>query len=176
MESTSDQELLGADASGDAAEFEQLYARTAPAVARFAWSLSRSSEAVEELLQDTYLTAWRKRSAITFVNGSALPWLLLTCRNFARNRARNDRRRREALRRYEQSIDVDPVNGEAALDLAWALATIAALPDLDRQVCELCLLHGLSYREAADRLSISEASVGKRLHRARVTLRQEAER
>lgn len=166
--------LVDAIAIGDEGAFDELYARNAPAIARFAWSLSMSRESAEELLQETFLTAWSKHDAIQIVNGSALPWLLATCRNHARNHSRKDRRRREALELHDESLSSDPVNGHAATQLRAALDSIAGLPETDRQVCELCLLQGYSYREAAERLEISEASVGKRLHRARQQIRKEA--
>ena len=169
-----DDALLDAVALGDRRAFDTIYERTAPAVARFAWSLSESREVAEDLLQETFLTAWRKHESIQVVNGSALPWLLATCRNHSRNRARRDRRQREILAMYEESLATDPVNGSAATQLRTALDAIERLPELDRRVCELCLLQGFTYREASQQLGISEASVGKRLHRARQDMRKEA--
>lgn len=165
--------LVDAIANGNERAFDDLYARNAPAVARFAWSLTMSRESAEELLQETFLTAWRKHDSIQIVNSSALPWLLTTCRNHARNHKRKDRRRREALDLHDDSLSSDPVNGYAAIQLRAALDSIAGLPDVDRLVCELCLLQGYTYREAAEQLEISEASVGKRLHRARQQIRKE---
>ena len=168
-----DDVLIDAIAQGRRLAFDVLYDRTAPAVARFAWSLSTSREAAEDLLQETFLTAWRKHDSIHVVNGSALPWLLATCRNHSRNRARRDRRQREILSLHDESVATDPVNGAAATELRAALDAIENLPDLDRRVCELCLLKGFTYREAAHQLQISEASVGKRIHRARQNIRKE---
>lgn len=157
----------------DARSFETFYDRYAPAVARFAWSVSPTPEAAQEVLQETFLTAWSKRRSVRLVDGSALPWLLTTCRNHARNHARRERRWRDLLELREESLAADPVDGDAASDLRWALEAVAGLPDGERAVTELCLLRGLTYREAADRLDLSEAAVGKRLQRARTRLREE---
>ncbi|MFI5430216.1 RNA polymerase sigma factor [Aeromicrobium sp. UC242_57] len=154
--------------------FDLFYARTAPAVARFAWSLSASREAVEELLQDTFLTAWSRPGAVRVINDSALPWLLVTCRNHARNRARRDQRWNEMIQ-LEESLTADAADTAAAVQLQWALSSITNLPDTDRVVCEPVLLQGFSDREAAGRLRISEASVGKRLSRSRKILRREVQ-
>lgn len=160
----------------DASSFELFYDRYAPAVARFAWSVTPSSESAREVLQETFLTAWDKRRSIRMVDNSPLPWLLTTCRNHARNHARRERRWRELLELREESLAVDPVDGDAAADLRWALEAVAGLPDGERAVTEFCLLQGMSYREAAERLGVSEAAVGKRLQRARNRMRQEANR
>jgi len=162
-------------APGDTESFEVLYDRYAPAVARFAWSVSPTADAAQDVLQETFLTAWDKRRSIRLVDGSPLPWLLTTCRHHARNRARRERRWLELLELREESIAADPGSGEAADDLRWAMEAVAGLPVGERVVTELCLLQGYSYREAAERIGVSEAAVGKRLQRARARLREEAD-
>src|SRR3954452_1188421 len=77
---------------GDEQAFGTLYDRYSPAVARFAWSLSPGMDEAAEIVQETFLTAWRKSSKIRLVGESALPWLLTTCRNHARNQARAEQR------------------------------------------------------------------------------------
>lgn len=156
----------------DSQSFERFYDRYASAVARFAWSVSPGGDAAQDLLQETFLTAWDKRRSIRLVDGSALPWLLTTCRNHARNHARRERKWRELLELREESLAADPVDGDAAMDLRWALEAVAGLPDGERAVTELCLLQGLSYREAGEALGLSDAAVGKRLQRARARLKE----
>lgn len=160
---------------GDERTFEAFYDLYAPAVARFAWTVSPSAEAAQDILQETFLTAWNRRGSIRIVAGSSLPWLLTTCRNHARNHARRERRWNELLELREESIVADPGDGAAAADLRWALEAIAGLPEGERKVCELCLLQGLTYGEAAEALGLSGAAVGKRLQRARARLKEEAE-
>ena len=166
----SDEQLLAAVGGRDECAFDELYARAAPAVARFAWSVSGSREAVDELLQETFLLVWRRPDRVRLVNDSALPWLLVTCRNLARNHARRQRRTVQLLEQPDGATD-----DAAALELRWVLDSMANLPDTDRRVCELVLLQGLSYKEAAERLLISEASVGKRLHRSRQRIRKDVQ-
>lgn len=154
-----------------ALSFEDMYDRYAPAVARFAWSVSPSSDAAKDLLQETFLTAWAKRRSIRLVDGSPLPWLLTTCRNHARNHGRREQKWRELLELHEEMIAADETAGAAGDDLRWALEAVAGLPPGERQVTELIVLGGLSYRDAATRLGVTEATVGKRLSRARARLR-----
>lgn len=158
----------------DERAFEEFYDQHAPAVARFAWTLSPTAEGAQDILQETFLTAWDRRSSIRLVAGSALPWLLTTCRNHARNHARRERRWNQLLELREESIAADATDGAAAADLRWALQAIAGLPEGERRVCELCLLQGLTYAEAAEVLGLTGAAVGKRLQRARTRLREEA--
>lgn len=100
----------------DSRSFEMSYDRYAGAVARFAWSVSPGGDAAQEILQETFLTAWDKRRSIRLVDGSALPWLLTTCRNHARNHARRERRWKDLLELREESLAADPVDGDAAVE------------------------------------------------------------
>lgn len=168
-----DATVIAAIGNGDERAFEAFYDRHAPAVARYAWSLSPSLHVAQDITQETFLTAWHKRSSIRLVAGSALPWLLATCRNHARNRARKDRKWSELVELHDDSIATDPINGSAAAELHWVLESILAMPEVERRVCELCLLQGFSYREAAEQLGISESAAGKKLQRARTKLRNE---
>lgn len=164
-----DQQLLSAIDLKDEQAFDEFYLRSAPAVARFAWSVAGAREAVDEVLQETFLLVWQKPAQVRVINESALPWLLVTCRNVARNYTRRERRTTSV-------VPTDQVTDDsAALELQWVLDSMADLPQTDRRVCELVLLLGLTYREAAERLSMSEASVGKRLHRSRQRLRKDVE-
>ena len=152
---------------GDRAAFELLYRRYAPAVLRFAWSLAATRPQADDLLQETFLTLWAKRRGIRLADESVLPWLLVTCRNHARNQ------RRAALRRRETPLD-DAAERPAAEapDLAWMSEALDTLTPADRRLCELCLVHGYSYKAAAELLELTETAVGKRLQRAKARLRK----
>jgi RNA polymerase sigma factor (sigma-70 family) len=167
---TPDTELLDAAAHDDPAAFALLFDRHAPAVGRYAWAFVGSLDEVQELVQETFITAWKKRTGIRIVDTSVLPWLLVTCRNHAQNHRR---------RRLRHSADELPDIAAAPTDrdvarerLDVVLSEIEALPEADRIICELCLIEGRSYREAASLVGTSVGSVGKRLERARARLRK----
>jgi DNA-directed RNA polymerase specialized sigma24 family protein len=93
-----------ASVEDDVRSFEAMYDLYAPAVARFAWSVSPTSGAAQDLLQETFLTAWTKRRSVRLVDGSPLPWLLTTCHNHARNHARRERKWGDLLELREESL------------------------------------------------------------------------
>jgi RNA polymerase sigma-70 factor (ECF subfamily) len=168
----SDGELLARSATGDTGAFAELYDRHSAAVFRYAWGALRQNSDAQELLQDTFVTAWSRRFQIQLSRESLLPWLLVTCRNHA-----NNLRRRNAYRASvplaEGDAPPDAAETEDARDrLRWVMEAIDALPPEDRRVCELCLIEGLSYREAARPLGSSASAIGKRLERARMKLRK----
>ena len=173
-----DAELLQRLASGDQRALSVAFDRHAAAVTRYAWAIAPSRMDVEEIVQDTFLTLWRKAADIMLAETSMLPWLLVTCRNFGMNAGR-----KAARSRAEQFDDDAPQRGadvvrehhdaEAARDdLRWVLDEIERLEPIDRQVCELCLVEGLPYAEAAEQLDLSVGAVKQRVSRSRARLKK----
>ncbi|MHA3701440.1 RNA polymerase sigma factor [Jatrophihabitans sp. YIM 134969] len=129
----------------------------------------------EDATAATFLTAWRRRADLRFVDGSALPWLLVTATNTCRNLARARRRHRAWLDRLPRP-DVEPDPAEAAalrLDAAGS-GVVRAFRSLgtDAQVVlTLCDIEGLGYEQAARVLGVPVGTVRSRLSRAREWLR-----
>nr|WP_244645027.1 sigma-70 family RNA polymerase sigma factor [Frigoribacterium sp. CFBP 8766] len=162
-------------ARGDATAFHALFDRHTKTIFRYAWGLAENRTDVDDLVQETFLVAWKKRADLRVISDSLLPWLLVTCRNASLNLARS-------RRRHESSELVDELpnssawhqkqDRDSALDqLEWVLAEIEALPAVDRRLCELCLIDGRSYEEAATFLGLTPASARKRIQRSRQRLR-----
>lgn len=172
MESTgaSDAGLLQRVERGEARALAELYDRHATAVTRYAWALAADRHDVEELLQDTFVTLWRNAHRIRLVDTSALPWLLVTCRNHARNLARSHRRNRSDPLPEDLPWDDDP---EARDRLRWVMDAIGRLDPVDQRVCELCLVEGRPYTEVAALLGSSVGAIKQRVARSRARLRKE---
>jgi RNA polymerase sigma-70 factor (ECF subfamily) len=174
----SDAELLARVAGGSKHALSEMFDRHAPAVTRYAWALAASRMDVEEIVQDTFVTTWQKATSITLADTSVLPWLLVTCRYHASNLLRK-RRRNEAdelpddAQRQSATAHADELAAEdARATLRWVIAEIEQLDPLDRQICRLCLLDGLSYGEASEQLGLSVDAVKKRVSRARMRLKK----
>ncbi len=171
-----DAELLERLANGDQRALAVVFDRHAAAVTRYAWAIASSRMDVEEIVQDTFLTMWRKAADIMIAERSLLPWLLVTCRNFGLNAARRAARdRTEQLDEDARRTDAVREHRDAEAtreDLRWVLDEIERLEPVDRQVCELCLVDGLSYAEAAAQLDLSVGAVKQRVLRSRARLRK----
>ncbi|MEV1129275.1 RNA polymerase sigma factor [Agromyces sp. NPDC049794] len=172
-----DAELLKRLAAGDQRALAVVFDRHAPAVTRYAWAIAASRMDVEEIVQDTFVTMWRKSSEITIAEASLLPWLLVVCRNLGRNTAR------KAARHQADELDETSTNRGQALrdhheaesardDLRWVLAEIERLEPIDRRICELCLIDGVPYAEAAKQLGLSVGAVKQRVSRSRTRLKK----
>jgi len=147
---------------------------------RAALRLTRSPADAEDLVQDTYLKAFR--AAHRFEPGTNLrAWLFTILHNTARNRAR-DRARdtvtvdSEVVERAEETVPATglPETPETVLlraTLAPELqAAIDALPDAFRQAVWLRDVEEFSYAEIADMLAIPIGTVMSRISRGRRAL------
>jgi len=154
-----------------------------PHVARFALSLTRDEPGADDLVQETYLRAFRGRA--TYQPAYEMRrWLFTICKNaFLRDRER-------ALREPASLDAEDPTNetleavrqharlgveGSRALfektDLSAAIiAALNALPATMRAVVVLVDQEGYGYAEAAQLLDVPVGTVRSRLFRARRVL------
>jgi RNA polymerase sigma factor (sigma-70 family) len=168
----SDAELLMGLVAGDRQALAAILRRHSPSVTRYAWAMVASRADVEEVVQDTFVTCWRKAGTIELPDTSLLPWLLVTCRNMALNLNRS--RVRHAADELPDDLPVSEHDDSARDRLRWVMEEIDKLSPLDRRVCEVCLIDGRSYAEAALETGISVGAVRQRVARSRARLRKAA--
>jgi RNA polymerase sigma factor (sigma-70 family) len=169
-----DVELLARAQEGDRLAFADLYDRHVRPVYWQAYSVLHDASEAEEVTQDVFVTAWRKIRAITPVEGSLLPWLLVTARYTALNAYRRASRRRgdalddDVLKEADSPVEreIEAAQVRAEIDKA-----VAALTEKDRRLYELCVEGDRTYEQAARELGVSHAVVRNRLHRLRTRLR-----
>ena len=169
-----DVELLTRAQDGDRRAFADLYDRHVRPVYWQAYSVVHDAGEAEEVTQDVFVTAWRRIRAITPVDGSLLPWLMVTARYTALNASRRaSRRRTDAIdddlpERPGSSVEreIEAAQVRAEIDKA-----VAALAENDRRLYELCVEGDRTYEQAARELGVSHAVVRNRLHRLRTRLR-----
>ncbi len=173
---TTDRQLVARSQRGERAAFTELYNRHSPSVLRYAFALSHDAADAQDLLQETFITAWHRLGKASLRTSSALPWLLVTCRNHAQNLRRS--------KEIRVTVPLDEVRehgaSEGTLDrlareeeLHWIFKTIQLADTTDRQIVEACIIGGMPYREAAQQTGLSEQAVAKRIHRLRSRLTEQ---
>lgn len=167
----SDAELL-AQSAEDRHAFGVLFDRYARVVFATAYAVTGSRQLAEEILSDSFVVLWRKRGEVVLTE-SALPYLMATARNLARNQRRAARDDVE----WNDFVGASPAGSAeqaaAIRDLNRQLEqVINQLEPLDREIVALCLVDGLSYEAAAARLGITHSTVRNRLSRSRTQLRR----
>lgn len=155
--------------AGDGDAFGRLFDRHRRRVQLHSLRLAPTYADAEDVVAITFLEAWRNRDRVRFVDGSMLPWLLLTATNTSRNLTRAARRFREALQRLPPPMPVpDHALDNGHSDVERALSQLSVN---DQRVVTLCVIEGYSEREAALALNVPPGTVKSRLSRAKVRLR-----
>jgi len=157
--------------AGDGQAFGRVFDRHAPRLRRHAVGLVPTPADADDVVAIAFLEAWRRRDHVRFVDDSLLPWLLVTTTNAARNVTRSTRRHRSFLGRFPVD-DPAPDPAERFTD-GDAVAALRGLGLADQRVLTLCVLEGLSEREAATALGVPAGTVKSRLHRAKARLHQQ---
>jgi RNA polymerase sigma-70 factor (ECF subfamily) len=157
--------LVASARTGDQEAFGELVRRHQRRVFRLAGRFFRQPDEVEDVAQETFLTAWRKldtyRAKAPFEH-----WLTRVCLNCCYARLRKQRANEQAFAREPTAPRPDP---DARVEVERLLGRLA---NHDRFV--LLLLHGegWSVAEIAERLGWSRVNVKVRAHRARQRLRR----
>jgi RNA polymerase sigma-70 factor (ECF subfamily) len=160
------------------AEFEALALPLQAALYRLARRLARDAEEAADLVQETYLRAYR-----TFQNfapgTNAKAWLFTILYSVFVNRYRRSRRQpvpvalEELERRFDRFVEAAE-QPEVGLVEGWGHewspeveAALRRLPEEFRSPLLLVDVEGLSYEEAATALACPTGTLGSRLHRGR---------
>ena len=168
MEPESDVADWAAAVSGDGEAFGRLFDRHKHRVTRHAHRLVEDRDDADDVVAVTFLEAWRRRAAVRLVNGSILPWLLVTAGHAASNVRRSRRRYRALLAKLppaSSALDPATLVESAAVDLP-----LDQLGEKHRQVMTLVVVEGLTEHEAAAVLGVPAGTVKSRLSRARSRL------
>ena len=172
-----DAELIRAAAAGDRTAFGELVVRHQASVHRFARALTGSPAAAEDVLQETFLAAWRH--ARTYRGESSLrSWLLTIARRQSfhlRRRPADESSSDDSLEQLAQAAGfADEAGPEraamAAQRRARLSAALEALPPEDTEVLLLRDVEEFSGEETAGTLGLTMAAMKSRLHRARLRL------
>jgi len=144
-----------------------------PYLRRFARGLAGDRALADDLVQDTIERALT-RLHLFDQNLSLRNWLFRILRNLSVSHYRTVRRRGEHIE-FDELAMTDPLElqpQEAQSQLNDLSAGLNQLSHEQREVLLLVALEGLSYREAAEVLSLPIGTVMSRLGRARAQLRE----
>jgi RNA polymerase sigma-70 factor (ECF subfamily) len=155
--------LVESARAGDRAAFERLYHSYAPLVHGVLLARVPYGE-VSDLVQDVFLTAFRKLSALRDPERFG-PWVAI----IARNRAADFYRRARQTEELHEELAEGAGRGAEASE---ALEIIRSLPEAYRETLVLRLVEGMTGPEIAERTGLRPASVRVNLHRGMKLLRQ----
>jgi RNA polymerase sigma-70 factor (ECF subfamily) len=133
----------------------------------------------EDVTAAAFLELWRRRKSVRVVDGSVLPWLLVTATNLARNLSRGLRRYRTLIGSLPHAEAADSA-GEIAMEQMegerideQVRRALGALSATDATLLVLTTFEHYSPAEVATALGISNGAARTRLHRARTRMAEE---
>jgi len=151
----------------------ELFTQYSTAICAYIYALIKDWQLAQELTQETYLKLYRTRSRLPEVENQRA-WVYRIAHNLTINEVKRRRRFTWLPWRFtddslhtNSTESTDQINERADLE-----ETLKLLPEPYRSPLLLYSSHGLSVREVADTLNLSESAVKVRLHRARKMFRE----
>lgn len=182
----SDEELVELVSEGETAAFEALYEKYSGATYALAVRMLGDAGAAEEVVQDAFVSMWKKSETYDASQGKLYTWLLRITRNRAideiRKKSSPTRAAANQRRLYEETRNVPGPPGETGAEAAYlseirgfVREAMDELPKEQRQVVELSYLGGLSQREISEKTGIPLGTVKTRMRLALKKLRHSLE-
>jgi RNA polymerase sigma-70 factor (ECF subfamily) len=186
-ELVAEKEILERIAARDHTGFDLMVERYSAMLYRYALRMCGEPAEAEDALQETFLIAQQKIGQFRG-EGRLRNWLFKITANACRQRHRTRQGRLSTELRLEDVMSApedsaeheppswqkNPVENLLSAEMAEHLeAAIAMVPPINRSVLLLRDLEGLTTRETAHVLEISEEAVKVRLHRARAYVRNQ---
>jgi RNA polymerase sigma-70 factor (ECF subfamily) len=166
-----DADLARRAAGGDLEAFRALVVRYQGPLLAVVTNLLPVAADREDVAQEAFLSAWTHLATFDPARGTFFTWLAA----IARNRARNERKRRRPSPRAELPDRADPAPAGADLDRSEDRrrldAALATLPEEQRATFVLAEIHGLPLAAVAAIEGVPVGTVKSRAARAREKLR-----
>lgn len=161
-------DLVTSYLQGGRGDFDELFALTEPVVRRLIGRLAGNRADVDDLVQETYLRAWR---GLDKFRGSSRfsTWLFRIAVNVTHNWRRSQRATLTLSEAQGRAIPAPPELADDRLLAAYGQA-LDRLPEDLKATFVLHESEGLSYRDVAEALGCPIGTVMSRLHRARARL------
>ena len=173
-----DEDLMVLVGEGDPAAFEVIYDRHGGVAFSLAHRMCGRRQAAEDVVQEAFLSAWRRSSSYDPARGSVRTWLLGIVHHRAVDalrRSGNDGRRRVDLPVEEMDFEDADASVTAEVierDRAGVVRdALGELPADQQRVIELAYFGGFTHTEIADMLGLPIGTVKGRMRLGLTKLR-----
>lgn len=170
-----DEELMQEIKADNMFAFDVLYRKYSKKLYKFSYSILKSTEESENLIQEVFLNLWENRHKVE-KNSSIKSYIFTITYNSAISILRKKARESEFIDYLKslQVINEDTVSAELEYkELTIKLSEIIkTLPQRQREVYLLHRVEGLKYSEIAEHLNISINTIENHMSRALKTIRE----
>ena len=169
--------LLADTAQGNRAAFQQLYRVSSPRLFAVALRLMCRRDLAEDVLQDAYVSIWRKAGQYRPDRGEPLAWMCRIVRNRAIDKLRAEAPRREMakLEDVPESALADPESENASPERPGASlrACLGKLKADQRRSIILAFYYGMSHDELAAHMDVPLGTVKSWIRRGLLQLKDQ---
>lgn len=158
-------DLIARFRAGEEAAIRAIHQRYAGAVRTVARSMVTEPELVAEIVQQTFIKAWRSASSFD-ESREFSPWLYAIARRTAIDVLRKEARPTTGAHEPEVEVAVSSISFERTWEIYEVRQAIDDLPPEEREVVRLSHLLGLTHPEIAARLGVPVGTVKSRSNRA----------
>ncbi len=175
LEEYNEQELLQQLLTGNQQALGALYYRYIKPLKRFVTAIVKSPALADDAVHDTFVRLWENRARIN--PGLPLkPYLFTIARRQVLNLLKRARQEEHILTEMARFSAVKDHGTEQVLDFretdALIREAVEQLPRQCREVFIRCRLQGLTYKQAAEELGITESGVNKQMVKAIRSIRE----
>ena len=167
--------LLARVADGDAAAFQAFYDRTSAKLFGIIMRILPERPEAEDVLQEVYVTVWRKAATFDPARASPITWVATIARNRAidRLRARPAGRHAPVEEAHELADDGPPPDAGLAhaQDAQRLHAALAALEPRHAAAIRACYFEGVTYDELALREGVPVGTLKSWVRRGLIRMR-----
>ncbi|MEL7147145.1 MAG: RNA polymerase sigma-70 factor [Bacteroidota bacterium] len=170
-----DQQLFERIRSGDEGAFRVLFMKYFARLCAFVHTIVRAEQKAQDVVQKVFVKLWEKRKFLMIAK-TVFGYLMSSCKNEAFNYLKMEKTRQK----YEEQYATDYQAAEAyemrigeGGEIGFLVnRAIEELPEKCKQIYTLSKKDGLSYKEIADFLKISEKTVENQIGIALRKLRE----
>lgn len=166
-----DEQLISAICTGNEAAIETLYERYHRYAYTLAYRILRDPVAAEDIVQDAFLSIWRKAASYQAQTGSVQSWIQAIVRNRSIDKIRASAHRDYQWSPLQVENEQDPPSEEPDVwEQAWQseqhriiYEVMEQIPEEQRKVIELAYFGGLTHAEIAEQYEIPLGTVKGRM-------------
>jgi RNA polymerase sigma factor (sigma-70 family) len=167
-------QLLARAAAGDQQAFEALYRATSSRVFGVITKMMRDRGEAEDLLQDVYVSAWRRADTFDADRGSAITWLIALARNRTIDRMRQHREELlgdDAVPDIADDAPTPAAMVESAEERLRLQRCLERLEPTQRHAIREAFFTGATYHELAQRVAVPLGTMKSWIRRSLMQLK-----
>ncbi|WP_316793920.1 RNA polymerase sigma-70 factor [Pedobacter frigoris] len=170
----SEKQLLGLLIEGDANALSDLYYLHVKQLKYFVQRTAKSAALTEDVVHDTFIKVWESRHKID-CEQPFKPYLYTIARRHLLNLLKRAQHEVSILEEIKQNVVHEENSTELLIDYTESSAifieAINRLPEQRKEVFIRCRIQGLTYKQAAAELGISESTVNNQMVKAFKSIR-----